>query len=109
MGTVYRARDTKLGRQVAFKVLASGVSGDPDYVRRFEDEARLASCLNHPNIVTIYGVGDEGGFAYIAMELVQGRTLQEYLEGIAGGQVPARKALELAAQLADALAFAHAC
>jgi TolB-like protein/tetratricopeptide (TPR) repeat protein len=103
MGEVYRARDVKLGREVALKVLAR--PADPAYLQRFEDEARLASALNHPNIVTIYGVGQEGDIAYIAMELVRGRTLRELLaeRALRVGEV-----LDLAAPLADALAAAHA-
>ena len=81
MGEVYRARDVKLGREVALKVLARSAAGDPGYLRRFEEEARLASVLNHPNIVTIYGVGEDGDIAYIAMELVRGRTLRESWPG----------------------------
>jgi serine/threonine-protein kinase len=105
MGEVYRARDVKLGREVALKVLARPAGSDPAYLQRFEDEARLASALNHPNIVTIYGVGEEGDIAYIAMELVRGRTLREVLaeRALRVGEV-----LDLAAPLADALAAAHA-
>lgn len=104
VGEVYRARDTRLGREVALKVLARSMAADPAYVRRFEEEARSASVLNHPNIVTIYGVGEEGDIAYIAMELVQGRTLREIC---AGDAVPVKEVLNLAAQMADALAVAH--
>jgi eukaryotic-like serine/threonine-protein kinase len=103
MGEVYLARDTNLGREVALKVLSKTVATEPDY-RRFEEEARLASGLNHPNIVTIYGVGKEGDVTFIAMEYVRGRTLREML---AGGAVPVRKALDLAFQIVDALAAAH--
>ena len=105
MGEVYRARDVKLGREVALKVLARSAGSDPAYLQRFEEEARLASVLNHPNIVTIYGVGEEGDIAYIAMELVRGRTLRELLaeRALRIGEV-----LDLAAPLADALAAAHA-
>ncbi|MET0165667.1 MAG: protein kinase [Vicinamibacterales bacterium] len=105
MGEVYRARDVKLGREVALKVLARPAGSDPAYLQRFEEEARLASALNHPNIVTIYGVGEEGDIAYIAMELVRGRTLREVLaeRALRVGEV-----LDLAAPLADALAAAHA-
>jgi len=105
MGEVYRARDVKLGREVALKTLARSTAVDPAYLQRFEDEARLASVLNHPNIVTIYGVGEDGDIAYIAMELVRGRTLRELLSerGLRIGEV-----LDLAAPLADALAAAHA-
>ena len=105
MGAVYRARDVKLGRAVALKVLSKAVAGDSDYLRRFQEEARLASSLNHPNIVTIYGLGEAGDVAYIAMELVHGRTLRKLL---AEGAPPVRKVLNLAVQVADALAAAHA-
>jgi TolB-like protein/predicted Ser/Thr protein kinase len=105
MGRVYRARDVKLGREVALKVLSKPVADDPNYLRRFQEEARLASSLNHPNIVTIYGVGEEGDVAYIAMELVRGRTLRKIL---AEGAPPVRKVLDLAVQVAEALAAAHA-
>src|SRR3989442_12714409 len=98
MGEVYRGRDVKLGREVALKVLAD--AGDADHSRRFPDEARLASSLNHPNIVMIFGIGEEGEVAYIAIELVRGRTLRQLLEA---GTLPTRKVLDLAVQLADAL------
>ena len=105
MGEVYLARDTKLGREVALKVLANTVASDPDYLRRFEEEARLASGLNHPNIVTIYGAEAQGDVAYIAMELVRGHTLRKLLFQ---GAIPVKKVLDLAVQIADALAAAHA-
>lgn len=105
MGVVYRARDLRLGREVALKVLPPAMAGDAGYLQRFETEARLASVLNHPNIVTIYGVGDEDGVAFIAMELVHGRTLRARL---GEGPVPLAVALDLAIQIADALAAAHA-
>ena len=105
MGEVYRARDVKLGREVALKLLARTVARDPTYLQRFEEEARLASALNHPNIVTIYGVGEQGDIAYIAMELVRGRTLRQLL---AERPLGVGEALDLAAPLADALAAAHA-
>ncbi len=105
MGTAYRARDVKLEREAALKVLGREVAGDPDYLRRFEAEARLASNLNHPNIVTIYGVGEENGVAYMAMELVRGHTLAELL---ALERLPVARALNLAVQVAEALAAAHA-
>lgn len=104
MGTAYRARDVKLEREAALKVLGREVAGDPDYLRRFEAEARLASNLNHPNIVTIYGVGEENGVAYMAMELVRGHTLAELL---AQERLPVARALNLAVQVAEALAAAH--
>jgi eukaryotic-like serine/threonine-protein kinase len=105
MGEVYRARDTKLGRELAVKVLPAGVSADPGRRQRFEQEARSASALNHPGIVTIYDIGSEDGVIYIAMELVEGRTLRDLL---AEQPVPIRKLLEIGAQAADGLAKAHA-
>jgi serine/threonine protein kinase len=104
MGEVYRGRDVKLERDVAVKVLAEALTGDPGYVRRFEEEARSASGLNHPNIVTIYGVGEDRGIAYIAMELVHGRTLRDIL---AAGPLGTARTFDLAVQLAEALTAAH--
>jgi predicted ATPase len=99
MGQVYRARDTRLSRSVAIKVLSTGS------VDRFIQEARAASALNHPNIVTIYDVGDAGGVSYIVMELIEGQTLRQ---AMAGGPLPIPKLLAIAVQIADALAAAHA-
>src|SRR5207244_8057382 len=104
MGEVYRARDTRLGREVAIKVLPAAVSANPERLRRFETEARSASALNHPHIVTIHDIGEFGGTAFIAMELVDGQTLRELL---AGGALPAKRILTIAAQVADGLAKAH--
>ncbi len=106
MGEVYRARDTRLGRDVAVKVLPGGAAADPERRARFEQEARSASALNHPNIVTLLDIGDADGVSFIAMEHVEGRTLRE----LVGGSTPlaARKTLDIAAQLADGLAKAHA-
>jgi serine/threonine protein kinase len=105
MGEVYRARDSRLGREVAIKVLPAERAADPDRRRRFEQEARSASALNHPNILTIHEVGAEGETTYIAMELVEGRTVRELA---ASGPVPTRKLLDVAAQTAEGLAKAHA-
>jgi eukaryotic-like serine/threonine-protein kinase len=105
MGEVYRARDTRLGREVAIKVLPVEFSEDPQRLTRFEQEARSASALNHPNIVSVYDVGREGATSYIAMELVDGQNLRELL---ATDLPPLSKALEIAAQVADGLAKAHA-
>ena len=105
MGEVYRARDTRLGREIAIKVLPSGFATDPERMRRFEDEARTASSLNHPNVVTIHDVGREEGTAFIAMELVEGESLRERL---AGGPMTPEHAAGMAAQIADGLARAHA-
>ena len=102
MGEVYRARDTRLGREVAIKILP----GSPDRrrIERFEQEARSASALNHPNIVTIYELGQVDGNCYIAMELVEGDVLRELL---ASGSIPLPKAIQIATQIADGLAKAH--
>jgi serine/threonine protein kinase len=105
MGDVYRARDLTLGRPVAIKVLRGHASSDPDRLARFQQEARSASALNHPNIVTIHEVGTVDGIRYIAMELVEGRTLRRILTE---GPILTRRALQLAAQAAGGLAQAHA-
>jgi serine/threonine-protein kinase len=105
MGEVYRGRDVRLGRDVALKVIASDKTQDASSLRRFEEEARAASILSHPNIVTIYGVGEEGAATYIAMELVPGHTLHQLRDHRAIGWV---EALDIAAQVADALTTAHA-
>src|SRR5499426_930190 len=105
MGEVYRARDPRLAREVAIKVLPAGVAADPERLKRFEREARSASSLNHPNIVTIYDIGAEGGVSYIAMELVKGESLREEL---IHGALPIRKLLQIGAQIAEGLAKAHA-
>jgi serine/threonine-protein kinase len=102
MGDVYRARDRRLERDVAIKVIHTS---DGDVPARFEEEARAASALSHPNIVTIYAVGNRADLAYIVMELVQGRTLRALL---ADGPLPLGVTLDIAAQLAGGLAAAHA-
>jgi eukaryotic-like serine/threonine-protein kinase len=105
MGEVYRARDTRLGREVAVKVLSAEFASDVDRRKRFEQEARSASALNHQNIVTIHDIGAQDNTVYIAMELVDGRTLRELLQN---GAIPTRRLLDLAYQLGDGLAKAHA-
>jgi serine/threonine protein kinase/Tol biopolymer transport system component len=105
MGEVYRARDPRLGREVALKVLPERLSTDVDRLARFEREARSASALNHPHIVTVYDIGRADSHSYIAMELVEGRTLREL---VASGPVAGKRAVAIAAQSADALAKAHA-
>src|SRR3954466_9356300 len=87
MGEVWKARDTRLGREVAVKVLPTSLSADAERLRRFEKEARAASSLNHPAIVTIYEIGHEGAVTYLAMELVDGATLRDLL---AEGPLPVR-------------------
>src|SRR5215472_15905233 len=79
MGEVWRARDTRLAREVAIKVLPAEVASDASRLKRFEKEARSASVLNHPNIVTIYDVGSSDGLSWIAMERIDGKTLRELL------------------------------
>ena len=90
MGEVWRARDTRLGREVAIKVLPRELAADQDRLRRFEKEARSASALNHPNIVTIYDIGSADSVSYIAMERVEGKTLRELLSA---GPLPVKKLL----------------
>src|SRR6202165_4542892 len=104
MGEVYRARDARLGRDVAIKILPAAFSADRDRLHRFEEEARSASALNHPNIVTIHELGQDGSTHYIAMELVEGKTLRDLL---VAGLLPMRKAIEIAAQGAEGLTKAH--
>ena len=104
MGEVYRARDTRLEREVAIKTLSLEFCSQPEALSRFEQEARSACALNHPNIVTIYELGNVDGTRYISMELVTGETVRELL---GSGPIPFRKAVAIAAQIADALAKAH--
>jgi len=104
MGELYRARDTRLEREVAVKTLPVDVAGSPELVRRFEREARAASALNHPNIVTIHDAGRQGEISYLAMELVDGTNLRDLLDG---KPMPMRRLLAIAMQVADGLAAAH--
>ena len=104
MGEVYRARDSKLGRDVALKVLPRALADEPEWRTRLLREARAAASLNHPNICTIHEVGEADGHAYIAMEVVEGRPLGERL---ADGPLPPEDVLRYGLQLADALAHAH--
>jgi serine/threonine protein kinase/dipeptidyl aminopeptidase/acylaminoacyl peptidase len=104
MGEVYRARDTRLGRQVALKLLPSDVLCEKISVERFQREARTASSLNHPHICTVYDVGEQDGTQYIAMELMEGSTLANAL---AAGPLPIENLLKLGIQVADALDAAH--
>src|SRR5690348_12202268 len=104
MGEVYRARDTRLERHVAIKFLPHAFSVNADRLRRFEQEARAASALNHPNITTIYELTQDGSSHYIAMELVEGMTLREVINS---GVPPMRRAIDIAAQIAEGLTKAH--
>ena len=104
MGEVYCARDTRLERDVAIKILSPEQCCRPDALVRFEREARSACALNHPNIVTIYEIGEVNEARFIAMELVKGETLRELL---ASGPIPFRKTVTIAVQIANALAKAH--
>ena len=105
MGEVYRARDTRLGREVAVKVLSADFSKDPDRLRRFEQEAQAASALNHPNILVIYDIGTDDGSPYLVFELLEGTTLRERLHD--GAVLSSSKALDYAMQTAQGLAAAH--
>ena len=104
MGEVYRARDTRLLRDVALKVLPASFTNDPERLRRFEQEARAVAALNHPNIVSVFDVGATDAVHYIVSELLEGETLRER---ITASGMPPRKAIELAVQLANGLAAAH--
>jgi Tol biopolymer transport system component len=105
MGEVFLAHDEELGRNIAIKLLPADVAADVEQLTRLRNEARSASSLNHPNIVTIYEIGrDDSSRAFMAMEYIDGQTLRELMRG---GAMPVRKALQVAAQLADGLAAAH--
>jgi len=104
MGEVYRARDTRLGRDVAVKVLPEAFARDRERMRRFEQEARAVAALNHPNVVSVYDTGTASGVPYLVSELLEGERLRDLLER---GPIPARKAVEYARQIADGLAAAH--
>src|SRR5580765_713373 len=105
MGEVYRARDPRLEREVALKVLPAALTGDSQWLDRFRREARTLDALNHPNIVTIFGVEDASGTPFLAMELIEGHSLAS--EVVPGGAAPPR-VLELGLTIAHALAAAHA-
>ena len=104
MGEVYRARDTRLGRDVAVKVLPEHLSSNPEIRARFEREAKTVSSLNHPHICTLHDIGREGGSDYLVMELIEGETLAQRLTK---GPLPPAEALKVGAQIADALDRAH--
>ena len=104
MGEVYRARDTRLDREVAVKVLSEGLAGDSDALSRFATEAKAVAALSHPNILALFDVGDEGGVRYAVSELLEGETLRM---AMAHGPVPPRRALDIAREVAEGLAAAH--
>ncbi len=104
MGEVYRALDMRLNREVAIKVLPGEFAHDTDRLRRFEQEARATSALNHPNILTVYDFGTHEGNPYLVMELLEGEELRAQLDN---GALPVRKASEYAQQIAAGLAAAH--
>ncbi len=106
MGVVYRARDSRLGRDVAIKVLPDAVATDEQRLRRFEREARAAGALNHPNILAVHDVGNAEGTPFLVTELLEGETLRDRLRS---GALPPRKVVELAVQIAHGLATAHEC
>ena len=104
MGEVYRARDTRLGRDVAIKILPTTFSADSDRLQRFAQEARSAAALNHPNILSIFDIGEDHGSPYVVSELLEGETLRDRLRN---GPLPIRKAIDYALQVARGLAAAH--
>jgi Tol biopolymer transport system component len=104
MGEVYRAKDPRLGRDVAIKVLPSSFSADADRLRRFEQEAKAAGVLNHPNVTAVYDIGQHDGAPYVVQELLEGETLRSVL---AGGKLSIRKAIDYSLQIVHGLAAAH--
>ena len=104
MGEVFRAHDERLGRDVALKLIRPASSDNPDHLRRFEQEARAAAALNHPNILAIYDVGFDGSVPYIVSELLQGKNLRQRLTE---GPLPVREAEDYALQIALGLTAAH--
>jgi eukaryotic-like serine/threonine-protein kinase len=104
MGEVYRARDARLGRDVAIKILSESFARDPERLRRFEQEARAVAALNHPNILGLYDIGSQNGSPYLVSELLEGQSLREALRS---GPVPTRKAGDYGVQIASGLAAAH--
>jgi len=104
MGEIYRARDVRLGRDVAIKVLPTAFAADADRVARFEREAKAVAALSHPNVLAVFDVGVHGSHPFVVTELLEGQTLAERL---AGGALPVRKAIDWAGQIARGLAAAH--
>src|SRR5215208_2871034 len=104
MGEVYRARDPRIGRDVAIKFIVETLAPESNRVRRFEQEARAAGQLNHPNVLVVYDVGVHAGVPYIVSELLDGTSLRARLQG---GALPVRSAIDYARQIAEGLAAAH--
>src|SRR5213596_2379244 len=104
MGEVYRAKDLRLGREVALKVLPADVASHADRLARFEREARTVAGLNHPNIITLFSIEEDAGVRFLTMELVEGQNLDRL---VAPGGLSVGKVLDLAIPLADALVAAH--
>src|SRR5438128_1229605 len=104
MGEVYRARDTKLGRSVAIKILPDALAADAERIARFEREAKMLAALNHPHIAALYGMEESDGRHFLVMELVEGETLAERLQR---GAMPVEEALAIAHQILEALEAAH--
>src|SRR5262245_34581355 len=104
MGEVYRARDPRIGREVALKVLPASFAEDADRLRRFEQEARATGQLNHPNILAVHDFGTHDGAPFVVSELLEGETLRER---IGGSPLPVRKAIDYGVQIARGLAAAH--
>src|ERR1022692_561881 len=104
MGEVYRARDTRLGRDVAIKVLPEALARDAERLRRFETEARAVAALNHPNILSIHDIGTHEGAPYLVSECLEGQSLRQELSG---GLLPLRRAVEYGTEIAQGLAVAH--
>ena len=103
MGEVYRARDTRLGRDVAIKILPASVVGDPERIARFQREAQLLAALNHPHIAAIYGFEEAASTPFLVLEFVEGGTLSDRLQGLGAGGLGLDEALTIARQIAEAL------
>src|SRR5262245_61189147 len=104
MGEVYRATDTTLKRDVAIKILPTAFAADPERLARFEREAQVLAQLHHPNVASIFGLHEEGGMRFLAMELAPGETLEKRIER---GPIPIDEAIAIAKQIADGLEYAH--
>src|SRR5207249_3687182 len=107
MGDVWRARDKRIGRDVAVKVLPDSYAPGDERVRRFEQEARAAGAINHPGLVTIFDVGTMNGSPYIVMELLEGETVRDAIGDVMATPLPLRKMIDYAIQISSALAVAH--